>query len=168
MRRARDGGAMAAGRGRRRWRARGGAAGSAAIAGRRDPGGAAGRDSGLRAERGAGEAWAARRRCGDHKPAARRDSGERDQDCRGAPMRQASRVWAIGRRAHSTKLQAAVTKRPSSAGKFFAPCMISDPSTRKAALDGKISAPCIQNRPIAPGNGHMGRGSCHFYPEKHA
>ena len=168
MRRARDGGAMAAGRGRRRWRARGGVAGSAAIAGRRDPGGAAGRDSGLRAERGAGEAWAARRRCGDHKPAARRDSGERDQDCRGAPMRQASRVWAIGRRAHSTKLQAAVTKRPSSAGKFFAPCMISDPSTRKAALDGKISAPCIQNRPIAPGNGHMGRGSCHFYPEKHA
>lgn len=80
-------------------------------------------------------------------------------------MRQASRVWAIGRRAHSTKLQAAVTKRPSSAGKFFAPCMISDPSTRKAALDGKISAPCIQNRPIAPGNRHMGRGSCHFIPK---
>lgn len=83
-------------------------------------------------------------------------------------MRQAIQVWAIGRRAHSTKLQAAATKRSISAGKFFAPCMISGPSTRKAALDGKISAPCIQNRPIAPGNGHMGRVSCHFYPEKHA
>lgn len=83
-------------------------------------------------------------------------------------MRRASQVWAIGHKARSTKLQAAVTKRPSSAGNIFTLCMISGPSTRKTALDGKILAPCIQNHPIAPGNGHMERGSCHFYPKKHA
>lgn len=83
-------------------------------------------------------------------------------------MRRASQVWAIGHKARSTKLQAAVTKRPSSAGNIFTPCMISGPSARKTALDGKIPAPCIQNHPIAPGNGHMGRRCCHFYPKKHA
>ena len=94
-------------------------------------------------------------------------------------MRRASQVWAIGHKARSTKLQAAATKRPnsagsiyapcmSSAGNIFTPCMISGPSARKTALDGKIPAPCIQNHPIAPGNGHMGRRCCHFYPKKHA
>lgn len=94
-------------------------------------------------------------------------------------MRQASQAWAIGHKARSTKLQAAATKRPSSAANIFAPCMssagniftlcmISGPSARKTTLDGKIPAPCIQNHPIAPGNGHMGRRCCHFYPKKHA
>ena len=94
-------------------------------------------------------------------------------------MRRASQVWAIGHKARSTKLQAAATKRPnsagsiyapcmSSAGNIFTPCMISGPSARKTALDGKIPAPCIQNHPIAAGNGHMGRRCCHFYPKKHA
>ena len=94
-------------------------------------------------------------------------------------MRQASQAWAIGHKARSTKLQASATKRPnsagniyapcmSSAGNIFTPCMISGPSARKTALDGKIPAPCIQNHPIAPGNGHMGRRCCHFYPKKHA
>lgn len=46
--------------------------------------------------------------------------------------------------------------------------MISGPSTRKGALDGKIRAPCIRNRPIAAGNGRIGRGSCHLDLEKHA
>ena len=96
------------------------------------------------------------------------DGGERDQNRRGALMRRASQVWAIGHKARSTKLQAAVTKRPSSAGNIFTPCMISGPSARKTALDGKIPAPCIQNHSIAPGNGHMGRRCCHFYPKKHA
>lgn len=96
------------------------------------------------------------------------DGGERDQNRRGALMRRASQVWAIGHKARSTKLQAAVTKRPSSAGNIFTLCMISGPSARKTALDGKIPAPCIQNHSIAPGNGHMGRRCCHFYPKKHA
>lgn len=52
-------------------------------------------------------------------------------------------------------------------GKNHAPCMISGISTRKAVLDGKISAPRIPNRLIAPGNGHMRRGFCHHYLEKH-
>ena len=38
----------------------------------------------------------------------------------------------------------------------------------KKALGGKIRAPCILNRPIAPGNGCMGRGCCHSDLEKHA
>ena len=46
--------------------------------------------------------------------------------------------------------------------------MISGPSTRKGGLDGKIRAPCIRNRPIAPGNGRIRRGSCHLDLEKHA
>lgn len=52
-------------------------------------------------------------------------------------------------------------------GKNHAPCMISGISTRKAVLDGKISAPRIPNRLIVPENGHMRRGSCHHYLEKH-
>ena len=59
-------------------------------------------------------------------------------------------------------------ERPGSFGNIFAPCMISGPSTRKGALDGKIRAPCIRNRPIAPGNGRIRRGSCHLDLEKHA
>lgn len=59
-------------------------------------------------------------------------------------------------------------ERSGSAGNIFAPCMISGPSTRKGGLDGKIRAPCIPNRPIAPGNGRIGRGSCHLDLEKHA
>ena len=52
-------------------------------------------------------------------------------------------------------------------GKNHAPCMISGISTRKSVLDGKISAPRIPNRLIVPENGHMRRGSCHHYLEKH-
>lgn len=59
-------------------------------------------------------------------------------------------------------------ERSGSGGSIFAPCMISGPSTRKGDLDGKIRAPCIPNRPIAPGNGRIGRGSCHLDLEKHA
>lgn len=59
-------------------------------------------------------------------------------------------------------------ERSGSGGNIFAPCMISGPSTRKGGLDGKIRAPCIPNRPIAPGNGRIRRGSCHFDLEKHA
>ena len=51
---------------------------------------------------------------------------------------------------------------------IFAPCVISGSSTRKRALGGKIRAPCILNRPIAPGNGCMGRGCCHLDLEEHA
>ena len=54
------------------------------------------------------------------------------------------------------------------AGNIFAPCMIFVPSTRKGALDGKICTPCILNRPIAPGNGCIGRRCCHLDLEKHA
>lgn len=57
---------------------------------------------------------------------------------------------------------------PGSSGSIFAPCMISGLSTRKGGLDGKIRAPCIRNRPIAPGNGRIRRGSCHLDLEKHA
>ena len=46
--------------------------------------------------------------------------------------------------------------------------MISGLSTWKGDLFGKIFTPCIQNHPIAPGNGRIGRGSCHFDLEKHA
>ena len=59
-------------------------------------------------------------------------------------------------------------ERSGSAGNIFASCMISGPSTRKGGLDGKIRAPCILNRPIAPGNGYIRRGSCHSDLEKHA
>lgn len=63
---------------------------------------------------------------------------------------------------------AAAAERPGGAGNIFAPCVISGSSTRKRALGGKIRAPCILNRPIAPGNGCMGRGCCHLDLEKHA
>lgn len=59
-------------------------------------------------------------------------------------------------------------ERSGSTGNIFAPCMISGPSTRKGALDGKIRAPCILNHPIVPGNGRIGRGCCHLDLEKHA
>lgn len=59
-------------------------------------------------------------------------------------------------------------ERSGSTGNIFAPCMISGSSTRKGALDGKIRAPCILNHPIVPGNGRIGRGSCHLDLEKHA
>lgn len=73
---------------------------------------------------------------------------------------------------HSTGTVAAHTERGPQGGgnphgKNHAPCMISGISTRKAVLDGKISAPRIPNRLIAPGNGRMRRGSCHHYLEKH-
>lgn len=63
---------------------------------------------------------------------------------------------------------AAAAERPGGAGNIFAPCVISGSSTRKRTLGGKIRAPCILNRPIAPGNGCMGRGCCHLDLEKHA
>ena len=72
------------------------------------------------------------------------------------------------RKARSAGPQAAAGERPGGAGNIFAPCVISGSSTRKRALGGKIRAPCILNRPIAPGNGCMGRGCCHSDLEKHA
>lgn len=75
---------------------------------------------------------------------------------------------AAGRKARSAGPHAAAAERPGGAGNIFAPCVISGSSTRKRALGGKIRAPCILNRPIAPGNGCMGRGCCHLDLEKHA
>ena len=72
------------------------------------------------------------------------------------------------RKARSVGPQAAAGERPGGAGNIFAPCVISGSSTRKRALGGKIRAPCILNRPIAPGNGCIGRGCCHLDLEKHA
>lgn len=74
------------------------------------------------------------------------------------------------RRAQSPfgRTQAAAAERPRGAGNIFAPCVISGSSTRKRALGGKIRAPCILNRPIAPGNGCIGRRCCHLDLEKHA
>ena len=75
---------------------------------------------------------------------------------------------AAGRKARSAGPHAAAAERPGGAGNIFAPCVISGSSTRKRALGGKIRAPCILNRPIAPGNGCMGRGCCHSDLEEHA
>lgn len=72
-----------------------------------------------------------------------------------------------GRKTRSARLRSAAAEKPGSAGKIFAPCMISGPSTPKEGLGGKIRAPCILNRPIAPGNGYIRRGSCHSDLEKH-
>ena len=72
------------------------------------------------------------------------------------------------RKARSAGPHAAAAERPGGAGNIFAPCVISGSSTRKRALGGKIRVPCIPNRPIAPGNGCMGRGCCHLDLEKHA
>ena len=83
-------------------------------------------------------------------------------------MRQAGQARAAGRKARSAGPHAAAAERPGGAGNIFAPCVISGSSTRKRALGGKIRAPCILNRPIAPGNGCMGRGCCHLDLEKHA
>ena len=79
-----------------------------------------------------------------------------------------SHTAAAWRKAHSAGPQAAAAERPRGAGNIFAPCVISGSPTRKRALGGKIRAPCIPNRPIAPGNGCMGRGCCHLDLEKHA
>ena len=79
-----------------------------------------------------------------------------------------SHAAAAWRKARSAGPQAAAAERPRSAGNIFAPCVISGSSTRKRALGGKIRAPCILNRPIAPGNGCMGRGCCHPDLEEHA
>lgn len=62
---------------------------------------------------------------------------------------------------------ARAASEPGSAGRFFALCVISGRSTQKGGLGGKIRAPCILNRPIAPGNGYIRRGSCHSDLEKH-
>ena len=83
-------------------------------------------------------------------------------------MRQAGQACAAGRKARPAGPHAAVAERPGGAGNIFAPCVISGSSTRKRALGGKIRAPCILNRPIAPGNGCMGRGCCHSDLEEHA
>ena len=79
-----------------------------------------------------------------------------------------SHAAAAWRKAHSAGPQAAAAERPGGAGNIFASCVISGSSTRKRALGGKIRAPCILNRPIAPGNGYMGRRCCHLDLEKHA
>lgn len=89
------------------------------------------------------------------------------RDGRDPRMRQADQARAAGRKARSARLRSAAAEKPGSAGKIFAPCMISGPSTPKEGLGGKIRAPCILNRPIAPGNGYIRRGSCHSDLEKH-
>ena len=93
--------------------------------------------------------------------------GGHKRDGRGA-RGQAGQARAAGRKARSAGLHAAAAERPGGAGNIFAPCVISGSSTRKRALGGKIRAPCIPNRPIAPGNGCMGRGCCHLDLEEHA
>ena len=82
-----------------------------------------------------------------------------------SPFGHAAAAW---RKARSARPQAAAAERPRGAGNIFTPCVISGPSTRKRALGGKIRAPCIPNRPIAPGNGCIGRRCCHLDLEKHA
>ena len=94
--------------------------------------------------------------------------GGHKRDGRGGRMRQAGQARAAGRKARSARPQAAAAERPRGAGNIFASCVISGSSTRKRALGGKIRAPCILNRPIAPGNGCIGRGCCHLDLEKHA
>ncbi len=79
-----------------------------------------------------------------------------------------SHAAAAWRKARSAGPQAAAAERPRGAGNIFASCVISGSSTRKWALGGKIRTPCILNRPIAPGNGCIGRGCCHLDLEKHA
>ena len=79
-----------------------------------------------------------------------------------------SHAAAAWHKARSAGPQAAAAERPRGAGNIFASCVISGSSTRKRALGGKIRAPCILNRPIAPGNGCIGRGCCHLDLEKHA
>lgn len=106
--------------------------------------------------------------------------GGHKRDDRGGRMRQAGQALTAGRKArsamprvacrkaHSAGPQAAAAERPRGAGNIFASCVISGSSTRKWALGGKIRTPCIPNRPIAPGNGCMGRGCCHSDLEEHA
>ena len=79
-----------------------------------------------------------------------------------------SHAAAARRKARSVGPQAAAGERPGGAGNIFAPCVISGSSTRKRGLGGKIRAPCIPNRRIAPENECMGRGCCHSDLEKHA
>ena len=102
----------------------------------------------------------------------RRACGKQDRPApQGAkPVRpcRVSHAAAAWRKAHSAGPQAVAAERPGGAGNIFAPCVISGSPTRKRALGGKIRAPCIPNRPIAPGNGCMGRGCCHSDLEEHA
>ena len=118
--------------------------------------------------------WAARRMaaCVGAMRAAKHDTCKTAAmnagEMAGGGMRQAGQARAAGRKARSVGPQAAAGERPGGAGNIFAPCVISGSSTRKRALGGKIRAPCILNRPIAPGNGCIGRGCCHLDLEKHA
>ena len=93
---------------------------------------------------------------GGHK----RDGGGAHAASRPGPRRRAQSPFG--------RTQAAAAERPRGAGSIFAPCVISGSSTRKRALGGKIRTPCILNRPIAPGNGCIGRRCCHLDLEKHA
>ena len=79
-----------------------------------------------------------------------------------------SHAAAAWRKARAAGPHAAAAERPRGAGDIFASCVISGSSTRKWALGGKIRTPCILNRPIAPGNGCIGRRCCHLDLEKHA
>ena len=96
------------------------------------------------------------------------NAGEMAGGACGKQARPAPHAAVAWRKARSAGPQAAAGERPGGAGNIFAPCVISGSSTRKRALGGKIRAPCILNRPIAPGNGCMGRGCCHPDLEKHA
>ena len=90
------------------------------------------------------------------------------QDAKPVRPCRVSHAAAAWRKARSAGPQAAAAERPRGAGNIFASCVISGSSTRKRVLGGKIRAPCIPNRPIAPGNGCIGRGCCHLDLEKHA
>ena len=96
------------------------------------------------------------------------DGEAREQGAKPVRPCRVSHVAVAWRKARSAGPHAAAAERPGGAGNIFAPCVISGSSTRKRALGGKIRAPCILNRPIAPGNGCMGRGCCHLDLEKHA
>ena len=114
---------------------------------------------------GDARAWAAQGRRGSAgEMAEARACGKRA----GRAAAQSPFDWTVGRKARSAGPQAAAAERLDGAGNIFAPCMISGPSTRKRPLGGKIRAPCILNRPIAPGNECIGRRCCHLDLEKHA
>ena len=109
-----------------------------------------------------------RARCGGHATGRGGCSAGGDAGVGGARWRDRRTERGVGNARHSGCGVGAQAVLRSQAGNIFTLCMISGPSARKTALDGKIPAPCIQNHPIAPGNGHMGRRCCHFYPKKHA
>ena len=105
-----------------------------------------------------------------------RAAGQRGRDGRGPRMRQAS--WAcrcakpvrLDCRAQSPFGRTAGRCRGKAGRRWQHLRAMHDfgPLDAKRPLGGKIRAPCILNRPIAPGNECIGRRCCHLDLEKHA